>query len=154
MGEYMTKESYDRLKEKLDELKKKRPRISKAIGEAREHGDLRENSAYHAAREEQGLNEARIRELEANLESVEITEEAKIPKKDSVALNSNVRIKAMDTGEEFEYKIVSDMEADIFQKMISNESPVGSALMYQKKGAMVEVEVPRGLVKYKILEIK
>jgi len=154
MSEFMTKESYDRLKEKLDELKKKRPRISKAIGEAREHGDLRENSAYHAAREEQGLNEARIRELEAKLESVEIVEESKMPKKDTVTLNSTVRIKAIDSGEEFEYKIVSDMEADIFQKMISNESPVGSALMYQQRGDEVEVQVPRGLVKYKIMDIK
>lgn len=154
MKEQITKESYKKLQAKLESLKKKRASISKAIGEAREHGDLRENSAYHAAKNEQGLNEMRIRELEEKLAHVEVVEKVVETKKDTVTLGSKVRLRALDTKEEFEYTLVSEEETDIRERKISPASPVGGAILYAKLGEEVEVEVPRGLVKYKILKIK
>lgn len=153
MKEQMTKESFAKLTAKLEALKKKRAIISKTIGEAREHGDLRENSAYHSAKNEQGLNEMRIRELEEKLASVEVVEKAVEKKKDQVTIGSKVRLKALDTKDEFEYTLVSEEEADILERKISPSSPVGGAILYAKLGEEVEVEVPRGLVKYKILKI-
>lgn len=154
MGDYMTKENYKKIEEKLAALKKRRAVISKTIGEAREHGDLRENSAYHTAKDEQGLNEMRIRELEAKLASATVVDKSELSKADCVTLGSVVKIKALDTGQEFEYTLVSDEEADVLEDKISTDSPIGGALVNEKVGAIVEVEVPRGLVKYKILAIK
>jgi transcription elongation factor GreA len=154
MGDYMTKENYEKIKEKLVELKKRRTVISKTIGEAREHGDLKENSAYHAAKEEQGLNEMRIREFEAKLENATIADQSQLGKSDAVTLGSKVRLKALDTGKEVEYTLVSEEEADPLEDKISTESPIGGAIVNEKAGAVVAVETPRGLVKYKILGIK
>jgi len=154
MGEQITKESFTKLTAKLEALKKKRAGISKAIGEAREHGDLRENSAYHSAKNEQGLNEMRIRELEEKLARAEVVERVVEGMKDTVTLGSTVRFKALDTKEEFEYTLVSEEEADILEKKISPASPIGGAILYAKLGEVVEAEIPRGLVKYKILRIK
>ncbi|MDD5593793.1 MAG: transcription elongation factor GreA [Candidatus Margulisbacteria bacterium] len=154
MGDQMTKENYEKIKVKLEELKKKRAVISKTIGEAREHGDLKENSAYHTAKDEQGLNEMRIRDMEAKLANATIVDKDDLAKSDCVTLGSTVRIKALDTGQEFTYMIVSDEEADVLEDKISTDSPIGGALINEKIGTVVEVEIPRGLVKYKILEIK
>ncbi len=154
MGERMTKENYGKIEQKLAELKKRRAVISKAIGEAREHGDLRENSAYHTAKDEQGLNEMRIRELEAKLAGAEIVDKSELENAGCVTLGSVVKVKALDTGQEFEYTIVSEEEADVLDDKISTDSPIGGAVVNEKVGAIVEVEVPRGKVKYKILEIK
>jgi len=154
MGDKMTKENYKKIEEKLSELKKRRAVISKTIGEAREHGDLKENSAYHTAKDEQGLNEMRIREYEAKLENAEIVEKDDKTASGVVTLGSTVRIKALDTGQEFEYMIVSDDEADVLEDKISTDSPIGGALVNEKVGTVVEVEIPRGLVKYKILSVK
>jgi transcription elongation factor GreA len=154
MGDQMTKENYKKMEQKLDELRKRRAVISKTIGEAREHGDLKENSAYHTAKDEQGLNEMRIRELEARLENAEIVEKDEKGAGDIVTLGSTVKIKALDTNQEFEYMIVSDDEADVLEDKISTDSPIGGALINEKVGTVVEVEIPRGLVKYKILAIK
>ncbi|OGB90602.1 hypothetical protein A2625_03570 [candidate division WOR-1 bacterium RIFCSPHIGHO2_01_FULL_53_15] len=154
MTDYMTKENYDKIQEKLEALKKRRAVIAKTIGEAREHGDLKENSAYHAAKDEQGLNEMRIREFEAKLENATIVEKAEAAKSDVVTLGSLARLKALDTGKEVEYTLVSEEEADPLENKISTASPIGGAIVNEKAGAVVEVETPRGLVKYKILEIK
>jgi transcription elongation factor GreA len=154
MTEQMSQQSYDKLKQKLEELKKRRAVISRTIGEAREHGDLRENSAYHAAKDEQGLNEMRIRDLEAKLDNATIVEAGQLPKKNEIALNSTVRVKALDTGKVVEYKIVPEHEADVLENMISTDSPLGAALFGGKVGETVEFEAPRGLVKYQVLEIK
>ena len=154
MGERMTKENFEKIESKLAELRKRRAVISKAIGEAREHGDLRENSAYHTAKDEQGLNEMRIRELEAKLAGAEIVDKSELESADCVTLGSIVKVKALDTGQEFEYTIVSEEEADVLEDKISTDSPVGGAVVNEKVGAIVEVEVPRGKVKYKILSIK
>jgi transcription elongation factor GreA len=154
MGDHMTKENYEKIREKLEEFKKRRAKISKSIGEAREHGDLKENSAYHAAKDEQGLNEMRIKELETKLANATIIEKDQLPKGDVVTLGSTVKIKALDTGQEYEYTLVSEMDADVLANKISTDSPVGEAILNRKKGEVVEVEIPRGLVKYKIMEIK
>ncbi|MBU0501849.1 MAG: transcription elongation factor GreA [bacterium] len=153
MGEYMTKEGYETAKKKLAEMKQRRPIISKAIGEAREHGDLKENSAYHAAKEEQGLNEMRIRDLEARLEGAIVVDKSKIKQKDTVTLGSVVKIKDIKSGKVFEYTIVSAVEADILEDKISPDSPIGSAVIRAKKGEVVEVDAPKGIIKYKIIEI-
>jgi len=154
MAELMTKQSFEKLKNKLETLKKKRAKISKTIGEAREEGDLKENAGYHAAKEEQGLNEMRIRELESKLGNVTIVDEKDLSKKDRVTLGSVVKIKALKSGEEFEYTLVSAMEADILEYKISPDSPLGGELINRKPGETIEVEAPAGLIKYKILEIK
>jgi len=151
MGEMMTKETYKKLKEKLEALKKRRGIISKAIGEAREHGDLKENSAYHAAKDEQGLNEMRIREMEAKIESATVVDE--MPRGDGVRVGSTVKIQAEDSERVMQYTIVPETEADVLENKISTESPVGNALIGAKEGDVIEVEAPRGLIKYKILEI-
>ncbi len=152
-GDLISKKSYDELMEQLNHLKNvKRKEISKAVGEAREHGDLRENSAYQSARQEQSLNEAKIRELEERLKSAEIMEEEE-RSKDFVSLGSKVKYKNVETGDVMEYTIVSDIEANVFQKKISASTPVGEAMLGAEKGATVEVLAPAGIIKYKILEI-
>lgn len=154
MGEYLTKENLEKMQAKLDGLKKRRAVISKTIGEAREHGDLKENSAYHAAKDEQGLNEMRIRELEEQIAGATVVAAGEHKKSDGVSLGSTVKIKALDTGQEFEYTIVPEIEADVLEDKISTDSPIGGALINEKVGAVVEIEVPRGKVKYKILEVR
>lgn len=153
MGELMTKESYEKLEENLERLKKKRAVISRTIGEAREHGDLRENSAYHTAKDEQGLNEMRIRELEAKIANATVVEKSALKKGDGATLGSTVRIKALDTGKESEYQLVSEDEADVLEDKISPDSPIGGALIGAKIGEIIEVEIPRGLIKFKVLAI-
>ena len=154
MAEQVTKQALEKMKSKLKELKGRRARISKAIGEAREHGDLKENSAYHAAKEEQGLNEMRIRDLEARIENAKVVSEKDLPKDDRVRLNSSVKVKALDNGDEMEFTLVPEIDADVLEKRVSTDSPIGGAIINHKKGQVVEAELPRGLVKFKILEVK
>ena len=152
-GNYLSSEAFEELKAKLAVLKGvKRKELAKTVGEAREGGDLKENSGYHEAKKEQGLNEAKIRDLEEKLNSATVVDTKNQPK-DRVGLGSKVKIKDLETGKEVEYTIVSEMEADIFEDKISNESPLGSALAGAKVGEVVAVEAPRGMVKYKILKI-
>lgn len=154
MGEKVTKKALEKMKAKLKELKDKRPKISKAIGIAREHGDLKENSAYHAAKEEQGLNEMRIRDFEARVENAIVISASNMPKSDQVRLNSTVKIKALDSGQEMQYTIVPEIDADVLEGRISTDSPIGGAVFGGKKGEVVEADLPRGEVKFKIIEIK
>lgn len=135
-------------------MKAKRSKISKIIGEARDHGDLRENSAYHEAKKEQGMNEMRIRELEERVDNAEVVAEDNLPKSGIVAFGSVVKIKLLDSDREDEYTLVPEIDADIFEKKISTDSPIGAAIFNQKKGDIVEVETPRGLIKVEILEVK
>lgn len=150
----MTKDTYEKLKAKLADLKKKRPIISKAIGEAREAGDLRENSAYHAAKEEQGLNEMRIRDLERQVDSAIVVGKDEASKNDKVRLGSTVKLLDVESEREVKYTIVPEIDADVLENKISTDSPIGGAVVGAKVGEVVEVEVPKGLVKYKIVEIK
>jgi len=155
MGHQMTKDSYKKLEERLNYLKNvRRKELSKAVGEAREHGDLRENSAYHAAKDEQGMNEMKIRDLEAQLSNAEVVDEKNLVQSGEVRLNSTVKIRDLGSEREFIYTIVTESEADIFEKKISTSSPVGEALFGQKVGEIVEVDAPVGKIKYKIVEIK
>lgn len=147
----VTAEGYLDLENELNELKnERRPQIIQAIKEARALGDLSENADYDAARDEQAQVEARIKELEYKLEHSEIIENKK---KNKVALGSTVVIKYED-GEEDEYMIVGSLEADPFNNRISNESPIGIAVMGKKQGEVVSVASPDGSYNVTIMEIK
>ena len=150
---YLTKSGYQKLMEELETLKTvKRRKLSKAIGEARAHGDISENAEYDSAKEAQGLNEKHISELEAKLAGARIIEDQDMPS-DQVLIGANVRLKDLDSGEELEYTLVAGAEADYTQNKISISSPVGAALMEHKENDEVEIKVPAGTLRYKILKI-
>ena len=150
---YMTHDGYAQLKKKWEYLKTvKRRELSKAIEEARGHGDISENAEYSAAKEAQALNEKKIAELEETLSNVKILDDAKMPK-DEALLGATVKLKDMASGEELQYTLVSEPEADFSQNKISVTSPVGKSLLGHKKNEIVEIKVPAGTLKYKILKI-
>ena len=150
---YLTKEGYEKLKRDLEFLKTVRRReLSKAIGEARAHGDLSENAEYDAAKEAQALNEKRVAELEEKLSRGRILDGAAIPK-DQILIGARVQLKDVASGEELQYTLVSGVEADFAQNKISVSSPVGKALLGHKVSETVEIRVPAGTLKYKILSI-
>ncbi|MDD4900243.1 MAG: transcription elongation factor GreA [Candidatus Omnitrophica bacterium] len=150
---YLTREGYEKLAQELEFLKTtKRRELSKAVGEARAHGDISENAEYDAAKDAQGMNEKRIAELEIKLSRARIIENEKMSV-DEVLIGAKVLLKDQDTDEELEYILVSEEEADYEQNKISVSSPVGKGLLGHKLGATVEVKIPAGLLKYKILKI-
>jgi transcription elongation factor GreA len=150
---YLTRAGYQKLVEELEDLKTiKRRKLSKAIGEARAHGDIGENAEYDAAKEAQALNEQRIAELELKLSYARIIDDENIAS-DRVLIGATVKLKDLDTDEELEYTIVSAEEADFDQGKISFSSPIGSALMNHKENEIVEIKIPAGILKYKILKI-
>ena len=150
---HLTPEGYEKLRKELEYLKTtKRRELSKAIGEARAHGDISENAEYDAAKEAQGMNEKKISELDAKLATAQILDNAAMSS-DEVLIGASVKLKDMDSGEELEYTLVSEEEADFDANKISVQSPVGTGLLNHKKGDIVEIEVPRGILKYKILKI-
>ena len=147
----VTAEGYLDLENELNELKNvRRPQIIQAIKEARALGDLSENADYDAARDEQAQVESRIKELEYKLEHSEIIENKK---KNQVSLGSTVVIKYED-GEQDQYMIVGSLEADPFNNRISNESPIGTAVLGKKQGDVVSVASPNGSYDVTILKIK
>ncbi|MFQ5681168.1 MAG: transcription elongation factor GreA [Candidatus Omnitrophota bacterium] len=154
LGEvYLTREGHEKLTQELEQLKTARRReISKAIGEAREQGDISENAEYDAAKEAQALNEAKIAELEDKLARARILDDENIPK-DEVLIGARVKLKDLDTDEELEYMLVSEVEADFSAGKISVGSPVGKGLLGHKKGEVVEMDIPAGKLRYKILNI-
>ena len=148
---FLTKEGLAELQSELDDLKQNvRPEVIGQIKEARAQGDLSENAEYHAARDRQGHVEARIKELEYLIDNATIIEDKK---SNTVQVGSTVEIKYIDDGEIETYHIVGSTEADPFENKISNESPIGVALLGSKKGQIIEVQAPDGVVKYKILSI-
>jgi transcription elongation factor GreA len=150
---YLTKKGYEKLSEELEYLKNVRRReISKAIGIAREHGDLSENAEYDAAKDAQGHNEKRISELEEKLSRVRIIEDQDIPHGE-VLIGATVKLKDLDNGEELEYTLVSEEESDYEQNKISITSPVGLGLLSHKENEEVDIKVPAGVLRYKILKI-
>ncbi len=150
---YLTAEGKKQLEEKLDYYKKvKRPEATKAIGVAREFGDLKENSEYDQAKEEQGKIEAEIAEMEATLRDAIIISGK--TSTSSVGIGNTVKVYDEDFDEEVEYKIVGSTESDPIRGLISNMSPVGSALIGKKKGDEVVVQTPTGHITLKILAIK
>jgi len=149
---YLTKAGHQKLVEELGYLKTtKRKALSKAIGEARAHGDISENAEYDAAKDAQGMNEKRIAELEQKLSSARLLDDNMTS--DEVLIGARVRLKDLATGEELEYVLVSGEEADYEQGKISISSPIGSGLLNHKLNATVEIKIPTGVLKYKILKI-
>ncbi|MDX2309554.1 MAG: transcription elongation factor GreA [Hyphomicrobium sp.] len=150
----MTLEGYKTLEEELQRLKAvERPRIIQAIAEARAHGDLSENAEYHAAKEAQGLNEARVAELEDKFNRAEVVDTAKLSGS-TVKFGATVTLVDEDTEEKVKYKIVGDMEASVKDGKISISSPIARALIGKGKGDAVEVTTPKGSRAYEILKIE
>ena len=152
---YLTREGLRKYEEELHELKSvRRLEISQKIKEAREQGDLSENAEYDAARDEQRDVEARIEELENILKNVEVVDvDQKGGKITSVGFGHTVRVEDLDLKEEMTYTIKGASEANVLEDSISNESPLGKALQGAKRGDIVEVEAPIGVLKYKVLDI-
>jgi transcription elongation factor GreA len=150
---YLTQQGYDNLKKELEHLKtKKRQQLSKEIGKARALGDISENAEYDAAKEAQGLNEKKISEIEGTLAMARIIDESRMSS-DEALIGATVKVKDAETGEEEVYTLVSEAEADFSSGKISISSPVGKALIGHKKDDTVNISVPAGVLKYKIIEI-
>ncbi len=150
----MTVAGHAAMEEELKRLKSvERPRIIAAISEARKHGDLSENAEYHAAKEQQGLNEARVAELEDMLARAEVIDVSKLSGK-TVKFGATVKLVDEDTEEEVAYQIVGDNEADVKQGRISISSPISRALIGKTVGDSVEVSTPGGGKSYEILKVQ
>ncbi|MDD4980912.1 MAG: transcription elongation factor GreA [Candidatus Omnitrophica bacterium] len=150
---YLTRSGYEKLMAELEFLKgEKRRQLSKAIGEARAHGDISENAEYDAAKEAQGMNEKQIAELEYKLANARIIDDENMPK-DEVLIGAKVTLKDMDSEKTLEYTLVSEVEADYAEGKISVTSPIGAALLGHRKKEIVKVDVPAGALRYEILEI-
>ena len=150
----MTPQGHAALEAELKQLKSvDRPRITAAIAEAREHGDLKENAEYHAAREQQGFCEARIRDIEAKLGAAQVIDPATLPNDGRVVFGVSVVIENMDTEEEKQYKIVGDDEADFKSGKISVNSPIARGLIGKSEGDEVRIETPKCIVEYEIMKV-
>ena len=150
---YLTKDGHKKLLEELEYLKTvKRRELSKAVGEARAHGDISENAEYDAAKEAQALNERRIAELEEKLSRARILDDENIPT-DEVLIGATVRLKDLATEEELEYTLVSELEADYAEGKISITCPIGQGLLGHKENEIVEIKTPAGVLRYKIIKI-
>ena len=150
---YYTEEGLKKLRNELNQLKDiERPKASQAIAEARDKGDLSENAEYDAAKEAQGLLEARIAKLEIDLSNSRIIDESKLDNS-RVSLLSNVTIKNLANNSETTYTIVSESEADLAQKKISASSPIGKGLIGKEVGDIANITVPNGTIKFEIIKI-
>lgn len=150
----MTAEGYKSLEEEIKFLKSvERPRIIKAIAEARAHGDLSENAEYHAAKEQQGLNESRVLELEDKVSRAEVIDVSKLSGS-TVKFGATVLLVDEDTEDEVKYQIVGEIEADVKKGRVSITSPIARALIGKSVGDSVEVNTPGGGKSYEILKIE
>ena len=150
---FLTQKGYDELQERLDYLTGQgRQEMSEKIKLAREYGDLSENAEYDAAKNEQAFMEQEIKEIAEKLRNAEIIDESNMDSK-TVSIGSIVKLQDMELDEKVEIKIVGSSEADIMNNKISNESPIGQSLIGKKKGAVVDVITPSGVLKYKIISI-
>jgi len=150
----MTAAGYAWLEAEIKQLKTiERPRIIKAIAEARAHGDLSENAEYHAAKEAQGMNEARVSDLEDKISRADVIDVSKLSG-ETVKFGATVRIVDEDSEEELKYQIVGDFEADVKGGKIAINSPIARALIGKRAGDVVEVSTPRGHKSYEILQVK
>lgn len=151
----MTVEGAQRLRDELHELKTvRRPAIIQAIAEAREHGDLKENAEYHAAREQQGFCEGRIQDIEAKLSNAQIIDVTKMPNSGKVIFGATVTILNLDTEEEVTYRIVGDDEADIKNFRISVNSPIARGLIGKAEEDVVTINTPAGMVEFEITKVQ
>ncbi|MFQ1022450.1 transcription elongation factor GreA [Avibacterium paragallinarum] len=151
----MTVRGAEQLKEELQFLKNiRRPEIIKAIAEAREHGDLKENAEYHAAREQQGFCEGRIQEIEGKLANSQIIDVTKIPNNGRVIFGATIVLLNVNTDEEVSYQIVGDDEADIKQGLISVNSPIARGLIGKEIDDSVTISTPGGMVEFEIISVE
>ena len=150
---YLTRVGYERLMEELEHLKTvKRKEISADIEHARSLGDLKENAEYHSAKDAMARNETRVLELEDKLSRVEIIEDNNIDA-DKAYIGAKLKLLDIDTGDEIEYTLVGQDEANAIEGLISVTSPVGKALLGHKEGDAIKIDVPAGTLEYKIIEI-
>ena len=151
----ITKEGEVFLKEELSKLKfVERPKISEAIAEARAHGDLKENAEYHAAKELQGLMEAKINEIESTLSNAQVIDVKEIPETGRVVFGSTVNLYDIDNDKELKYKIVGNLESNPEKGHISIDTPIAKGLLGKFAEDEVSIETPSGRLSYEILEVK
>ncbi len=151
---YLSQEGFDKIKSELQELKQvKRHDLARKISDARDFGDLRENAEYHAAKEAQAVLEAKILKLERTVSRAKILKKKDMAA-DKVTILSRVRLMDISRDVEVEYTLVAQEESDFNQNKISTTSPVGKALLGKKVGEEVEIKVPAGMLKYRILDLK
>lgn len=152
----ITAQGAERLRLELQRLKsEERPRIIQAIAEAREHGDLKENAEYHAAREQQSFCEGRIKELEGILSMAQVIDVAAVGAVNSgkVVFGATVELEEVESGETITYQIVGDIEADIKQNRIAVSSPIARAMIGKEEGDVAVVQAPGGVREYEIMDI-
>ena len=153
--EPITVSGLDKLKKELIFLKeKKRPEIVAAIAEARSHGDLKENAEYHAAKEQQSHNEGRIQEIEDLIARANVIDVTNINNEGKVIFGSTVFLQNLDTNENIEYKLVGKDEADLKNKLIFFQSPIGKGLIGKNKNDLVEITTPSGIKNFEIIDVK
>ncbi|GDX05576.1 transcription elongation factor GreA [Buttiauxella sp. WJP83] len=151
----MTLRGAERLREELDFLKSvRRPQIIAAIADAREHGDLKENAEYHAAREQQGFCEGRIQDIEAKLSNAQVIDITKMPNNGRVIFGASVTVLNLDNDEEQTYRIVGDDEADFKQNLISVNSPIARGLVGKEEDDVVVIRTPGGDVEFEIVKVE
>ncbi|MDX7990202.1 transcription elongation factor GreA [Xenorhabdus sp. Reich] len=150
----MTVRGADKLREELEHLKNvRRPQIITAIADAREHGDLKENAEYHAAREQQGFCEGRIQEIEAKLSNAQVIDVTKITNNGRVIFGATVKVLNVDADEEQIYRIVGDDEANIKENLLSVNSPIARGLVGKEVDDVVVITTPGGQVEYEVLNV-
>ena len=150
----ITLQGSQRLRAELEELKSvKRPAVINAIAEARAHGDLKENAEYHAAREQQGFIEGRIKQLEGELSHAQVIDVSSLNAGSRVVFGATVELADVDTDEQKKYQIVGDLEADIKMGLIAISSPVARALIGKNEGDSVTIEAPGGTREYEIVAV-
>ena len=153
--EPITLNGLNKLKEELIFLKeKKRPEIVAAIAEARSHGDLKENAEYHAAKEQQSLNEGRIEQINDIIARANVIDVKKLSNEGKVIFGSTVFLENLDNGEKINYQIVGKDEADLKQKLIYFQSPIGRGLIGKNKNDLVEINTPAGVKNFEIKDVK
>ena len=145
----------EKLKKELVFLKEKeRPKIISAIAEARSHGDLKENAEYHAAKEQQSHNEGRIQQIEDLIARANIIDVTKLNNEGKVIFGSTVYLQNLDTSEKIDYKLVGKDEADLKNKLIYFQSPIGKGLIGKSKNDLVEIKTPAGIKNFEIVDVK
>lgn len=151
----MTPEGKAALEAELHHLKTvERPRITEAIAEAREHGDLKENAEYHAAREQQGFCEGRIQDIEGKLSAAQVIDVKELPQDGRVVFGVTVTIENLNTEEQITYQLVGDDEADYKQNKISINSPIARGLIGKSKGDETKIVTPKGEIEYEVINIQ
>ncbi|MEY8711761.1 transcription elongation factor GreA [Mangrovibacter phragmitis] len=151
----MTLRGAEKLREELEFLKGvRRPEIIAAIAEAREHGDLKENAEYHAAREQQGFCEGRIKDIEGKLSNAQVIDVTRLPNNGRVIFGATVTVLNLDTEEEQTYRIVGDDEADFKKNLISVNSPIARGLIGKEADDIVGINTPGGLVEFEIIKVE